>query len=263
MKFGVIFLIFFCNTCFAQQWQAEAMAGVSGYNGDLTRRPLSLRSLGPAINLNIKYMLPGNFVVLRAGIGYGRISGNDKNNSNPVLKERNLNFKTHILEGHIGAELNILDPESFDAFPYLFVGLGIFHFDPYTKDRNNNKAFLRNLGTEGQGLEQSPKKKMYSLTQFCIPIGGGWKWKINDSYEVAYELGARYLLTDYLDDVSTAYANLQALQAERGRIAAELSYRQNNAVTDIEGKQRGNPKIKDWYYFTGVKFIINLGANLP
>ncbi|MEP7141531.1 MAG: DUF6089 family protein [Ferruginibacter sp.] len=259
MKFCLTFFIFIANSCFAQQWQAEVMAGVSGYSGDLTRRNLSFKTMGPAVNVNLKYILPGNYIVLRTGISYGRISANDKNNTDPRVNVRGLNFKSHILEGSLCAEFNLLEPENFYAFPYFFAGVGIFHFDPYTYDNNNNKTFLRSLGTEGQGLSEFPDRKMYSLTQFCIPFGAGWKFKIGEKYELIYEAGVRYLFTDYLDDVSKNYPDPQALQAERGRIAAELSYRQKNSNIPIDGRQRGNPKVKDWYYMSGFKVLINLG----
>jgi hypothetical protein len=259
MKFCYVLFIFIANSCYAQQWQADVMAGVSGYNGDLTQHAVSLKTIGPAINVNLKYFYPGNYLGIRVGLSYGRIAGNDKNNADPSISTRNLNFKTHLLEGSLGAELNLLDPVEFNAYPYLYAGVGVFHFDPYTYDKNNNKTFLRSLGTEGQGLEEYPDKKMYSLTQFCIPLAAGWKWRINETYEIAYEFGIRYLFTDYLDDVSTTYANPVALQAERGRIAAELAYRYTNPPTAVEGKQRGNPKVKDFYYMTGFKVIVNLG----
>ena len=83
--------------------------------------------------------------------------------------------------------------------------------------------------------------------------------KINEKYEVIYELGFRYLFTDYLDDVSTSYANPQALLAQRGATAVELAYRQNTPPVATEGNQRGNPKKKDWYYMTGIKLLIKLG----
>jgi len=258
MRFCFVFFIFIANSCFAQLWQADVMLGVSGYNGDLTRHPVSFKTMGPALNVNLKYFLPGNYLGIRAGISYGRISGSDKNNDDPSISPRNLNFKTHLLEGSLGAELNLLDPVAFTAYPYLYAGVGVLHFDPYTYDKNNNKTFLRSLGTEGQGLEEYPGRKMYSLTQFCIPLGAGWKWRINETYELGYELGVRYLFTDYLDDVSTTYADPVALQAERGRIAAELAYRYVNPPTATAGMQRGNPKVKDFYYFTGFKIVVNL-----
>jgi len=260
MKSFLVVFMFIANSCFAQQWQAEVMAGISGYNGDLTYQNVSFKTAGPAVNLNVKYLMPGNYILLRAGIGYGMISGNDKNNKDIGLKTRNLNFKTNILEGSLVAEINLLDPDYFEGLPYLFAGVGVFHFNPYTYDKNNKKTFLRPLGTEGQGLAEYPNRKMYSLTQFCIPFGGGWKLKINEKYDVIYELGFRYLFTDYLDDVSsTSYANPQTLLAQRGPTAVELAFRQNDIPAPNEGNIRGNPKVKDWYYMTGVKLLIKLG----
>jgi hypothetical protein len=261
MKYCLVILMLLTKCGFAQQWQAEVMAGVSNYNGDLSGSSFSFKNLGPAISVNLKYVLPVKYIALRGGIAYGRVSGDDKNNKDVSVRNRNLNFHTHILEGSFGAELNLLDPEYFSAFPYLFVAVGVFHFDPYTFDKNHQKTFLRSLGTEGQGLLEYKGKKMYSLTQFCIPVGGGWKWTFNERYEIIYEFGARYLLTDYLDDVSTSYVNPQILQAERGRIATELAYRQTTgygAGAPIDGRQRGNPKVKDWYYMTGIKLLIKL-----
>ncbi len=259
MKFFSIICMFIANSCFAQQWQAEVMAGVSGYNGDLTQSYVSFKTMRPAVNLNLKYLMPNEFIVLRAGIGYGFISGNDKNNKDPGIVTRNLNFKSHILEGSLCVEVNLFKPDRFEGLPYLFAGVGVFHYDPFTKDKNNNKTYLRPLGTEGQGLAAYPGRKMYSLTQFCLPFGGGWKLRFNGKYEIIYELGFRYLFTDYLDDVSTSYANPQTLLAQRGPTAVELAYRQINPSVAKEGNQRGNPKAKDWYYMTGVKLLIKLG----
>lgn len=259
MKFYSFLFMFITNSCLAQQWQVEVMAGISGYNGDLSGSAISFKNMGPAINVNLKYLMPGDLIVFRAGIAYGRIKGDDKNNKSSSLNTRNLNFNTNILEGSLVAEVNLLDPEYFDGYPYLFAGVGVYHFNPYTHDKNNKKTFLRPLGTEGQGLPEYPDNKMYSLTQLCLPFGGGWKLRINEKFDIIYELGFRKLFTDYLDDVSTSYANPQTLLAKRGSTAVELAYRQNNAGGAIEGRQRGNPQKKDWYYMTGIKLLIKLG----
>ena len=89
--------------------------------------------------------------------------------------------------------------------------MGLFHFNPFTYDKENNKTYLQPLSTEGQGLKEYPGRKKYSLTQFCLPVGGGWKWNINENWDISYELGFRILFTDYLDDVSKTYVNLNVL----------------------------------------------------
>lgn len=257
MKSCTIVFMFIVNSCVAQQWQAEFMAGVTGYNGDLTRS--SFKGMGPAISADIKYLLPNDFLLLRAGISYGTIGGNDKNSSDPSIQPRNLNFRSNIFEGNLCLEVNILDPNEYTGYPYIFAGVGLFHFNPYTYDNNNQKTYLQPLGTEGQGLAAYPNRAVYSLTQFCVPFGVGWKYKINEKFDLIYELGFRYTNTDYLDDVSTTYANPQILLQSRGPIAEQLAWRYVKPPVAVEGRIRGNPEARDWYYMTGLKFCIKFG----
>jgi Domain of unknown function (DUF6089) len=255
MKIYFIFLLTLSSVCYAQEWQAEIMAGVSGYNGDLTQQRISIKQLRPAFNLNIKYN-SGDFINFRGGIGYGRIGADDKNNTNQLLKNRNLNFKSDIIELNFITEINLFDPETYTSYPYVFGGLGLFHFNPFTYDNNNKKVFLRPLSTEGEGLKEYPDRKKYKLNQVCIPIGIGWKWALNEKWDISYEFGYRFTFTDYLDDVSTTYVNLTTLANEKGREAAALSYRGPGPF--IDGDVRGNPKTNDIYYFAGIKIGTSL-----
>ena len=59
MRFLTVIFIFIANTCIAQQWQAEVMAGVTGYSGDLARSAIAFNTFGPAINVNIKKHILG------------------------------------------------------------------------------------------------------------------------------------------------------------------------------------------------------------
>ncbi|HSN08694.1 MAG TPA: DUF6089 family protein, partial [Hanamia sp.] len=136
-KFLFIFLLI-GNTCLGQGWVAEVMLGVSGYNGDLTQQRVAFNTMRPATNINIKYNT-GNFINFRAGIGFGTVAGNDKYNTHADLKARNLNFKTNILEANVGFEIPLMDPAGFYAYPYFFGCIGVFHFNPYTYDKNNVK----------------------------------------------------------------------------------------------------------------------------
>lgn len=258
MKYWLVIFLFVTSSCPAQQWEAEVMVGMSGYKGDLIQDHFALKSMRPAGSINLKYNFD-NAVLLRAGIMWGRVAGNDKNNRQADIKARNLNFKSDILEFSLCAEYNLLEPEIFYGYPYIFGGIGLFHFNPYTYDQDNKKTFLRPLSTEGQGLAAYPEKKTYSLTQFCIPFGAGWKVNIHERLDIIYEIGYRILLTDYLDDVSTAYVDPQKLLAAKGPKAVELAYRAKPPFPQGEGDQRGNPGVNDWYFFNGVKILIRLG----
>lgn len=260
MKYCLISVLLFTNICKAQEWQAEVMAGVSGYSGDLTQHRISIKQLRPSFSLNIKYNT-GDFINVRAGIGYGKVFADDKNNTQADLKSRNLNFQSNILELNLVAEIVLLDPEIYTSYPYVLGGVGVFHFNPFTYDKDNKKTYLQPLSTEGQGLEEYPGRKKYSLTQFCLPVGIGWKWKINENWDISYELGLRILFTDYLDDVSKTYVNLDALTTERGSKSAELAYRGAPPFL-YEGEVRGNSAINDTYFFSGIKISTKLSAFL-
>lgn len=258
MKRCLALLLLISNLCFAQKWDAEIMLGLSGYNGDLTDRVFSHRTLGSAASFNLKYNLD-HIISLRGGITFASISGNDKYNKQADLKSRNLNFRTNILEANLCIEFDLLEPEYFIAYPYLFAGIGVFHFNPYTYNKTSHRIYLQPLGTEGQGLAAYPDRRPYSLIQFCVPFGGGIKMNLSRKFDLIYELGGRLLFTDYLDDVSKTYVNPQTLMANSRPEAAELACRHMINPVPSDGDIRGNPKVKDWYYITGFKLLMRLG----
>jgi hypothetical protein len=149
--------------------------------------------------------------------------------------------------------------------PYAFAGLAVFHFDPYAFDANHQKVFLKPLSTEGEGLPGYPDRKPYSLTQFAIPFGGGIKFAVTENIRIGLEIGMRKLFTDYLDDVSKNYIDPNDLFAAKGQEAVDMSYRGDELPggdPNYPGKlvQRGNPKSKDFYYFTGIHLTFRLGG---
>lgn len=241
----------------AQDWMSEISVGAAAYNGDLTQKTFYLKQLRPAVGVTLKYNT-NSFFNLRAGLTYAKLTASDQDNKDPGLRSRNLDFTTDLFEFHAGGELNLMDPELFYGYPYLFGGLGIFYFDPYTRDNNNQKQFLRPLGTEGQGLNEYPGRKMYSKIQLCLPMGGGWKIRLKNNMEFCYEFGYRILFTDYLDDVSKTYPSLELLAQSRGDVAAQLSYRKQGIPFTEEGEARGNSKVKDLYFFNSIKLAIKL-----
>lgn len=253
----ILWAFLMSHTLKAQNWMAEVSAGIALYNGDLTEQAVSIKQIRPTLGLGIRYN--ANYLFnFRAGISYARLGANDRNNKDPELKLRNLNFQTNLFEFHAAAELNLMDPELFYGYPYLFAGAGLFYFNPYTRDDQGVKRFLQPLGTEGQGLSAYPDRKKYSLLQLCLPVGGGWRLRLKNNMEIMYELGYRVLITDYLDDVSRVYPSMELLAAERGDVAATLSYRKQGVPFMEEGEARGNSKVKDSYFFSSIKLAINI-----
>ncbi|MBS1917994.1 MAG: outer membrane beta-barrel protein [Bacteroidetes bacterium] len=256
--------ILIVNICHAQDhtFQGEIIAGVSGYNGDLTSKLIDTKTWHAAYGANLRYQL-NDYFALRLGLLQASVSGNDKYSSKPDFKNRNLSFQSNIFESTLCMEINIFSSETYDLYPYVFFGVGYFHFNPYAYDSNSNKIYLRPLSTEGEGLAAYPARKQYSLNQFCVPFGIGVKKKISSDIDLALELNFRKLYTDYLDDVSKTYVNYGTLLEAKGSKATEMAFRNLDGVIPRDGKIRGNPKKNDTYYYAGIKFIyyFNPGGN--
>ena len=252
----VFFIVALSANC--QGFHLNLFAGASNYQGDLQTKRFTLNQAHFAGGLGLSYYLSQHLAV-RAGFKVGKISANDKYGTNSV---RNLNFSSILTEGDIDLQYFITPLGTHSLIPYAFVGIAFYHYNPYTFDSTGAKYYLQPLSTEGEGFVSG--RKMYSLTQIAIPVGGGVKLSLSDNLTVGFELGFRKLFTDYLDDVSKTFVDENLLLANRGAKAVELSYRGDEVkggslVYPAAGAQRGNPGSKDWYYFTGVTLSFRLG----
>ncbi|RYY40539.1 MAG: hypothetical protein EOO08_05250 [Chitinophagaceae bacterium] len=237
--------------------------GVSQYQGDLQSSIFQGRFARPAIGLTASYDL-GQRLALRGGITFSSLEASDRYNSKEELRARNLSFASKLTEGSLVAQYTFFNLDEIRWSPYVFGGVALFHFNPYTYDTSGQKYFLSPLSTEGQGLQQYPDRKMYSLTQFAIPFGAGVTYAITDRWQLGLEVGLRKTFTDYIDDVSGTYADAADLQATRGSKAVELAFRGNEvdpaAGYPAKGAMRGNAKNKDLYYFAGLHLQFRLGG---
>ena len=169
---------------------------------------------------------------------------------------------------------------------------------PDTSLYNDGWVRLQPLNTEGQGLPGYAKP--YSLISVAFPIGLGVRYKLNNSWDLGFEMGFRYTLTDYLDDAGGNYADptdltsqspLSASMANRTleKFAANRRINRTNGVasyltsqglydptsgldpftviTSVPGfsdktDQRGNPKYNDSYMLTTVKLIYHIPGKI-
>jgi Domain of unknown function (DUF6089) len=256
---GLLSLLIVTAICAnAQNFHLDVFAGTSNYQGDLQDKRFTFNQAHFAGGIGFSYDLTDHFTI-RTGINFGTVSGDDKQGKNQA---RNLNFTSKIFEGNVNALYYITPLADHVLTPYVFAGLAAYHFNPYTHDSTGKKYYLQPLSTEGEGFIQG--RNNYSLTQFAIPFGAGVKMPISNNINVGLEVGLRKLFTDYLDDVSTTYVDESLLLANRGATAVELAYRGGELKTGSPvyppaGEQRGSPKNKDWYYFTGLTISIGLG----
>ncbi len=189
-------------------------------------------------------------------------------------KERNLDFKSNVWEAYAAVEffplmfINKNNPDYQPRLrPYVFGGAGVFHFNPQGSlpDQNGDISwhYLAPLHTEGQGFAEYPDRKPYKLTQFNIPMGGGFKYLASDNVNLGFELLYRKTFTDYIDDVSTDYIDPKLfnkyLSPADANIAIQISDKATvrSSRTD-PGLQRGNPTNYDAYF----SFVIKLGIRV-
>ena len=259
MKTGFLFILFLLNVLFvpAQRVFIGVAGGLANYNGDLLDKLYHSKLTNGFIGLTVHYELQDQ-ILLRGAYNFARVDGSDIYSEKEDLRMRNLHFESAISEFSIVGEYYLFNLYERRFSPYGFVGLGIFHFEPYTYDFVGTKVFLKPLSTEGQGIY--PDKKPYSLWQPTIPFGGGVKFAISENLRIGFEIGIRKTFTDYLDDVSTSYPDQNDLLAARGQTAVDFSYRSDevpggNAAFPTKATQRGGAEQKDMYYFTGLNIM--------
>jgi hypothetical protein len=255
---------FIASTTFGQSREMGIMLGVMNYKGDLQKATYAGQNNLPGIGFLYRRSY-SNHWAFKAAISYGNVQGDDAQSDDPFNKNRNLNFKSSILEGTGQFEFNFFPYQtsnpSTSFTPYMSVGLSVFKFNPKAY-YNGDYIELQPLGTEGQGTNANPDKGLYKKTSLAFVFGGGFKWKIGRRWSVVLESVVRKTYTDYLDDVSGVYADPNAIRVEYGKTAYFLSDRsivKNN--TGNIGRQRGDNTNRDWYHFTGVQFTYTLSKH--
>jgi opacity protein-like surface antigen len=240
---------------FAQNFHFSGRLGVAAYQGDLKAKAISLSQSKPMFSIGARYDL-SEHIAARSYFTFTSLRADDKKGT-ATMQQRNLNFKTKILDWELTAQYNFFNLNDRWWTPYVFGGVGIFHFNPYTKDSAGHKTFLKPLSTEGEGFMAGVKD--YKLTQFSIPLGFGADYSLNEDMRVGIEFGYRKTFTDYLDDVSTVYVDQTSLLNARGQTAVDLAWRgdeKGGSPYPAAGADRGNSKHKDGYYYVALTFTV-------
>lgn len=249
----------------AQLVEVGGFMGISNYAGDLTPKSIEKEEYKLAYGLLARYN-KSHHLSFRFGLYKSTIAGSDVHSEGIAgRRKRNLSFQSDIYEASLVAEINMLGYnvlENITQFtPYGFLGITGFYHNP--RAYLDNKWYdLQPLGTEGQGMAGYAEK--YKRFQIAIPMGVGFKVSLSEAVNVAIEVGARKTFTDYLDDVSTNYPDLQQYLEEGELAGVALSYRtpeyEADATPNPNGLQRGNPDAKDWYFVSGISLTFNLGV---
>jgi hypothetical protein len=147
-----------------------------------------------------------------------------------------LNFESTITEIGLQVEINFFEyfigSKKNRITPYIFGGASGFLFSP----KGRVDGALTNLGSLNlEGVQNS-----YKGYAFSMPFGIGVKYSVNKLIGVGAEWGMRKTSTDYLDNVSTTYANASPTNGIKA------------------GMQRGNSRDTDWYSFAGASLTVKI-----
>ena len=267
LLFIVAFVIAFSAK--AQQFRPNTeigiLLGTSYYLGDLNTKHFNQPL--PAAGLIIRKNVDKRFVY-KAEAMYLNMKSDERNSEDTIAKNRGLHFKSPVYELSGQVEFNFLPFQPGNPLytwtPYVYTGVSIFNYNPKAENKDGEWVDLQELGTEGQGTTLFPDKEKYSLIQYAIAMGGGFKIAINPSFNIILEYGARKTFTDYLDDVSTTFVGSSPATAGNNYpngmsdLAESMS---DPLATHYEGQQRGNPDKQDWYSFVGITLSFKLNNN--
>ncbi len=230
--------------------------GAMFYSGDLATSDLRqmVQETRPAFGMFCRLVHSRQFST-RFNLNFGAVQGDDARTPNA---SRGLSFESGIWEFNLIGEwhsIRVRHTEYSFTFPYVFGGVGFFHFNPKA-EVDGELVELQPLGTEGQGLPSYEGK--YNRMQPNFPIGAGIK-VINRKFTVGFEAGARYLFTDYLDDVGGTVVNHREIFEGNGPLAARLSNPKLGGDEGVDQNYQRGGELKDWYYMMNVTLSFNFG----
>lgn len=246
----VLCLLVLSSAAQAQEgFELGGFVGAGHYFGDLNT-DFSLNDPGVTAGAMARYNFSNRWSVRLSG-AYSRVSASDADSRNIYERARNLDFRSRIFDGALGMEFNFLqyDHGSRDRnwTPYIFGGLLVSNFQPQAK-LDGSYVNLRDYGTEGQFSGDE-----YYTTSLGIDYGIGLKLDLSYQWSLNFEINARQLFSDYLDDVSGTYPDREDLLDLRGADALLLSDPSiliegvNDRKLGLTGRQRGNPSDNDQY----------------
>ena len=269
IRVGILCLgLLFHTTTKAQIYEWGYSLNSNFYKGDLNVELVSLDSYRPGISFFARKATNNDFIDLRFQASFGNFTGSDSKYANSeYLKiqdraKRNLSFSTYFATFNTTVDVNLgdfqyyINRRLYTSRIYVFSGLGLTYFEPYTQFRGENVK-LRSFQTEGV---------KYLPITYSIPFGVGFKAEVSNKGSIGIELCYNITGTDYLDDVSGYYPSLSKTLKDNGQKGALLSYRhleldpnasftkENIVKYNKSNKLRGNPDNKDGYYYVALTY---------
>jgi hypothetical protein len=249
-------LLFSYLQSFAQSNLSFAIGGGAiFYNGDL-----SDASFVPPVEI-IKPYYGGDVSLLlvdRLDLSlrylHGSVKGDDALSDERDNLARNQSFFSKIDELNLMMRLRLFSVRSERRLnPYGMAGIGYFSFNPQAT--LNGKTYdLQKYGTEGQYITGGGYAKPYKLYSASLAMGLGMFITLNPQWAIRLEAAPQLTFTDYLDDVSTIYADsLELASTPNGAIAVLLASKRKRYP--YKGRSRGNPDNDDVMVTVGLSVV--------
>ncbi len=263
--YALIFILFITVSANAQyNWEIGGGLGIAAYLGDIgggagtgRNSPLDLKMKESKLSVTgfARYRINYRFSIA-SFLTYGRITGEDANSENRARRGRNLSFRNDLIELALRGDVTLYmnydvgrkgyyNP---DFKLYAFAGIAGTYSNPQANALSDGEWHnLRDLTTEGQF-------DPYSQIVFAIPAGLGLFFTYDRINRIGFEAQYSFTLSDYLDDVSTIYAETEKLP---NLLSVELANRREELDDDdlpipqnyTPGNKRGNADNTDGYMF--------------
>lgn len=240
-----------------------AGGGIMFYNGDLSDKSNKVFTnpvfFNPYACIGASHWLTGR-IEASLWLVHGKVNGADSVSQEKNNISRNLSFESDVDELSLHFEITAFHRyERSTLNPYLLAGASVFHFSP--KAQLNGAWYeLQPLGTEGQYITGGGYAKPYTLIGFSVPVGFGIGVQLSRHFRLKAEFCHRLLFTDYLDDVSTVYPDLESLSSTpNGDLATAFSSRLLSGKYPDANRPRGSSKYKDTFTTMGLTLIYNPG----
>jgi hypothetical protein len=238
-------------------------AGVSNYLGEIGGKEGTRRNFVSDIKIAKTQFAVGGFarykvlpmVSAKVGLNWLRIEGNDNTSTNRGRVGRNLSFRNDLIETELTAQVFFYEIQDLgkpykyqnDFKMYAFGGIAGFYSNPKAH-YDGEWVALQPLQTEGVH---------YSKFGASIPLGLGLCVTLSKKHRIGWEIEWRTAFTDYLDDISTVYADPSKLKSPT---AIALANRRGELPADdagaapaenyMPGSKRGDPSHNDSYLST-------------
>ena len=258
-------------------WEVGGGLGTANYFGDIggvdqigKKGPGDIMLNTTRFNVSLftrKYISYRFYVNLNAS--FINITADDKYSPGTSREPRNLSFENNIFEALGMLEFHPLIINDLggkkrhvaDLHLYVNTGLGVLYSDPVSIS-GGSRVKLRPLATEG--LENK-----YSPIQMAIPLGIGTFVSFKGRYSgyrvhrIGISVNYRFTFTDYLDDVSTVYPELESFNGDEARIDASWKGWNKDPLDETfpSGNIRGNPKSNDGYLTTMIYYSKRIAAS--